>query len=112
MGLHALMHFQFDDQGSGHLVVRFLPPQPASPVSRDFLFYVARKPAVGGLVAIGAQSLPNLIEIARFADSLRDTTAFFDFIHRSEIAQASYAVSLLRIIADPLFCETLVKRAP
>jgi hypothetical protein len=38
--------------------------------------------------------------------------AFFDFIHRDKIEQASYAHTLLRIIADPLFCETLVKRAP
>ena len=49
--------------------------------------------------------------MASFADRLHDTSAFFDFIHREEINQASYATSLLRIIAESLFCETLVKRA-
>lgn len=57
-------------------------------------------------------SLPILIGAASFGDFLRRTTAFFDFIHRKEISQASYAAALLRIIADPLFCQTLVTRAP
>jgi hypothetical protein len=58
------------------------------------------------------RSLPVLIKAAAFVGRLRETSAFFDFIHRDEIKQASYAHTLLRIIADPLFCETLVKRAP
>jgi hypothetical protein len=58
------------------------------------------------------RSLPTLIKTARFGDHLRDTSAFFDFIHRGEIDRAAYASSFLRIIADPSFCETLVKRAP
>jgi hypothetical protein len=58
------------------------------------------------------RSLPVLIDVARFTDYLRDTSAFFDFIYRNEIERASYANTLLRIIADPLFCETLVRRAP
>jgi len=58
------------------------------------------------------RSLPILIEASSFRESLTDTSAFFDFIHRNKIEQASYAVALLRIISDPLFCETLVKRAP
>ncbi len=33
-------------------------------------------------------SLPTLIELGSFADTLRDTSAFFDFIHREEINQA------------------------
>jgi hypothetical protein len=58
------------------------------------------------------RSLPILIKAAEFADRPGPTSAFFDFIHREEIEQASYAYALLRIIADPLFCETLVKRVP
>jgi hypothetical protein len=57
-------------------------------------------------------SLPVLIQAAGFAEYLRDTTAFFDFIYRKEIERAVYASSFLRIIADPAFCETLVKRTP
>jgi hypothetical protein len=58
------------------------------------------------------RSLPILINAARFAERTGPTSAFFDFIYREEIRQASYAYSLLRIIADPLFCQTLVTRAP
>jgi hypothetical protein len=57
-------------------------------------------------------ALPTLIEVASFIDPLRDTSAFFDFIHRKELERASYASSFLRIVADPPFCETLVKRLP
>ena len=58
------------------------------------------------------RSLPTLIEAASFLDGLRDTSAFFDFIHRKQLECASYAFSFLRIVADPTFCETLVKRLP
>jgi hypothetical protein len=58
------------------------------------------------------RSLPVLIEAAGFVEHPGPTSAFFDFIHRDEIKQASYAHSLLRIIADPPFCQTLVTRAP
>lgn len=58
------------------------------------------------------RSLPRLIETAAFVESRRETSAFHDFIYRHEIERASYARSLLLIIADPPFCETLVKRAP
>jgi len=58
------------------------------------------------------ENLPVLIKTAAFADYRGPTSAFFDFIHRAEIEQASYAYTILRIIADPPFCETLVKRAP
>lgn len=57
-------------------------------------------------------SLPMLIKTASFAEYLRETSAFFDFIYRKEIARAVYASLFLRIIADPSFCETLVKRTP
>ena len=56
-------------------------------------------------------SLPTIIKAASFGEH-QQTTAFFDFIHRKEIERASYAFTLLRVIADPLFCATLVKRAP
>ncbi|WLA58518.1 hypothetical protein [Bradyrhizobium diazoefficiens] len=58
------------------------------------------------------QSLPTLIRAASFLDFRRETSAFFDFAYRREIEQAQYAISLLHILADPRFCETLVKRAP
>jgi hypothetical protein len=59
-------------------------------------------------------SLPTLIRLARFVerDTHEPTTAFYDFIHRHKIEQASYAHSFLRIIADGQFCRTLVDRAP
>jgi hypothetical protein len=58
------------------------------------------------------QSLPTLIKVASFLDGLGRQSAFFDFIHRKELECASYAFSFLRIVADPTFCETLVKRLP
>jgi hypothetical protein len=58
------------------------------------------------------RSLSVLIATASFSRSSKHTSAFFDFIFRHRIEQASYADSLLRIIADPLFCETIVKRTP
>jgi hypothetical protein len=58
-------------------------------------------------------SLPTLIREASFLDDLPlETSAFFDFIHRDTLERASYAFSFLRIVADPTFCETLVKRLP
>jgi hypothetical protein len=58
------------------------------------------------------RTLPHLIKIARPYDYLRETSAFFDFIYRRQIRRASRANGLLRIIADPFFCETLIRRAP
>jgi hypothetical protein len=58
------------------------------------------------------RSLPRLVEAAAFADKLSNTTAFFDFIHRKELSRAAYASTLLRVIADQMYCETLVRRAP
>jgi hypothetical protein len=59
------------------------------------------------------RSLPTLIKEASFLDDLpRETSAFFDFIHRNKLECAGYAFSFLRIVADPTFCETLVKRLP
>jgi hypothetical protein len=60
-----------------------------------------------------ARSLPELIKMSAFVgDLFGPTSAFFDFIHRKELERASYADSLLRIIADPPFCATLVKKCP
>jgi hypothetical protein len=58
-------------------------------------------------------SLPTLIKEASFLDDLpHQTSAFFDFIHRNKLECAGYAFSFLRIVADPTFCETLVRRLP
>jgi hypothetical protein len=58
------------------------------------------------------RSLPVLIKAAEFIEGRGSTSAFFDFIHRDRTRQASFASSFLRIISDPLFCQTLVTRAP
>jgi hypothetical protein len=58
------------------------------------------------------ESLPILIRAASFLEHRRETSAFFDFAYRNEITQSSYAISLLHIIADHHFCETLVRRTP
>ncbi len=39
-------------------------------------------------------------------------SAFYEFTHRRELERASYAGSLLAIIADPLFCAALVHKCP
>jgi len=58
------------------------------------------------------RSLPTLITIAKFIESpgFDKRTAFYEFIHRKRIERAGYAWSLLRIVADPDFCGTLVTR--
>jgi hypothetical protein len=63
------------------LVRSSLRRQPASPVSRDFRLNVARKPAVGGLVASGGESLRAHFEnsSAHHAENLRATSALFPF---------------------------------
>lgn len=59
------------------------------------------------------RSLPTLIREASFLDDLpNETSAFFDFTHRNKLERAGYAFSFLRIVSDPTFCETLVKRLP
>jgi hypothetical protein len=59
------------------------------------------------------RSLPPLIKEASFLDDLPpEMSAFYDFIHRNKLEYAGYAFSFLRIVADPSFCETLVKRLP
>jgi hypothetical protein len=58
------------------------------------------------------ESLATLIKAAAFLEEQDETSAFFDFSHRAKIDQSSYALSILGILADPRFCETLVKRAP
>jgi hypothetical protein len=58
------------------------------------------------------ESLPILIRAASFLEHRGETSAFFDFAYRNEITQSSFAISLLQIMADPHFCETLVRRAP
>ena len=58
-----------------------LPRQPASPVSGDFPYDLARKPAVGGLVAIGVKSLGDEFDksSAHCAEVLRASLALWPF---------------------------------
>jgi hypothetical protein len=59
------------------------------------------------------RSLPVLIQEASFIDGLLPSrTAFFDFTYRKRLERSGYAFSFLRIVADPTFCETMVKRLP
>ncbi len=58
------------------------------------------------------RSLPTLIKVASFGENLHEKPAHFDEIFRIELGRASYAWSFLRIIADPIFCATLVKQGP
>lgn len=58
------------------------------------------------------RSLPRLIKLAAFIEGYDDASAFYLFTHRHRIWQASYAHSMLRILSDPLFCKSLVLRAP
>src|SRR5258708_3463261 len=58
------------------------------------------------------RSLPTLIKAAAFDEYARETTAFHDFAYRTQIRRAAYAAALLRIIADPHYCQTLVSRQP
>ena len=53
-----------------------------------------------------ARSLPSLVRTAQFAEQIRgdQLSPFF----RKELRRSGYASSLLRIIADPTFCHTLV----
>lgn len=60
-------------------------------------------------------SVPLLINLSKFVEKepwQEERSAFFDFIHRDKLEQASYAHTLLRIIADAPFCRTLVDKAP
>jgi hypothetical protein len=58
------------------------------------------------------RNIESLIDVAAFNEFLRDTNAFFDFRYRPQIEDASYAWSLLQIVAEPQLCETLVHRCP
>jgi hypothetical protein len=58
------------------------------------------------------RSLPTLIKIAAFDQYTDETSAFYDFTYRVQIRRAVFAVTLLRIVADPHYCRTLVSRQP
>lgn len=59
------------------------------------------------------RSLPRLISLASFVESPKGkVSAFYLFTHRRQIERASYAVAMLRILADPPFCRSLVSRTP
>ena len=49
---------------------------------------------------------------AQWATGGRHQTAFFDFIHRHDIRDGAYAFSLLRLVAEPRFCDALVSARP
>lgn len=57
-------------------------------------------------------SLPRLIKLASFIEGRRNVSDFWLFIHREKVWQAQYAVSLLQILSDPHFCNSVVVRAP
>lgn len=56
-------------------------------------------------------NIMKLIDTAQF-EVRRERSAFFDFRYRREIEDAQYARSLLQLVAEPQFCETLVHRCP
>ena len=58
------------------------------------------------------RNIERLIETAGFIGYDRDRTAFFEFRYRRQIKDAGYAWSLLQLVAEPQFCETLVHRCP
>jgi hypothetical protein len=58
-------------------------------------------------------SVPALIKASQILQRRPETvTAFWEFAHRVEIERGSNAWNLLRVLADPHFCRTLVRRAP
>jgi hypothetical protein len=69
-----------------------LPPQPASPVSKYFRYDVAEKPAVGGLLASGRESLCS--ESGGSSDSL---TKSFCSISRKDAAAVAASLRPARI---------------
>lgn len=58
------------------------------------------------------QNIERLIETAGSIRLDEDRTAFFDFRYRNQIEDARYAASMLQLIAEPQYCETLVHRCP
>jgi hypothetical protein len=58
-------------------------------------------------------SLPVLVKSALFLESRHtEFSAFDEFTYREKIRQSSYAQSILRILSDPFFCQSLIRRAP
>lgn len=58
------------------------------------------------------RNIESLINVASFNEFRRDESAFFDFRYRREIEDASYAWSLLQLVAEPQLCETFVHLCP
>jgi hypothetical protein len=75
-------------------VVRFLLGQPASPASGDFLYNIARKPAVGGLLVIGEKSLGSEFDIYSVycSENLRVFSALWPFSGESNWRLGSIAL--------------------
>jgi hypothetical protein len=53
-----------------------------------------------------------LLEHARFLEGSRSWSAFFEFTHERKVHDARYAWSLMELVSEPRFCETLVQRSP
>lgn len=58
------------------------------------------------------RNIESLIDVARFIEFRQERSPFFDFRYRREIEDASYAWSLLQLVAEPQLCETLVHLCP
>lgn len=59
-----------------------------------------------------AANIESLGKLAAIGMQRRNRNAFLEFRYRGELHDAGYAHALLRLIADPGFCGTLVARAP
>lgn len=58
-------------------------------------------------------NLPELIRKSSFNETdWKKRSAFFEFIHRDEIRESSYASTLLEILSDSAVCKTLVESSP
>jgi hypothetical protein len=107
--------------GAAYAAVAFIALKPAVASKRSMLRFT-RAGAIllataseDDQVAFFGDVVPNterLLKRAMFNNALRKTSAFFRFTHRRKIEESAYAGDLLRIMADPLFCATLVRRSP
>lgn len=59
-----------------------------------------------------SRNIGPLVRSASFLEQHKERSAFFDFSHRRQIDDASYAASFLHILSDPHFCHTAVSRCP
>jgi hypothetical protein len=107
--------------GAAYAAVAFIALKPAVASTRSIVRFTRAGATLlataseDDQVAFFADVVPNterLLKRAMFNNDLRERSAFFRFTHRTKIAESAYAGDLLRIMADPLFCATLVRRSP